>query len=90
VVLVLILATLTVACAGTAITLRLFGLIVAAKVAVAATMFTLVLTVGSVGLAEWRYQNCVDDVDRACPHNACSNSYNGPFIPDCKRMRVFG
>lgn len=89
-VLFLILVTLTVACACTAVALRVFRLIMPAKVAAAATTFAFVLTVGSVGLGEWRYQDCVDEVEAACPDAGCADDYDGPFILDCERMRVFG
>jgi hypothetical protein len=89
VVLFWVLLTLAVACAGSALVLRLFGLLTAAKIAVAATVLMTVLTVGSIGLGEWRYHRCLDDLDRACP-DTCPDDYNGPFFPDCKRMRAFG
>ena len=84
----LVALTITAGLTAVAVALRLFSLITAAKIAAAFALFGVVTTLGTIAVGQYRYQQCVDAVKRACPKDACPLSYSGPFIPDCEERRV--
>jgi hypothetical protein len=65
------------------------GLKTAAVVYVANSALSFVLSGATVAVGEIRYDDCIEQVAAACPHQGiCKRDYYGPVKPDCERRRA--
>lgn len=61
-----------------------------AVIVLAGTVLFLGLAGATVAVGQYRYRQCIKEVELHCPAYGCEDSYHGPYIPDCQNRRVFG